>query len=87
VLLHGEEVDGDDELGREEHFDEEAAGDAGARRELVGDEERAWEQGVGDCGGGDARDDLGWEDEEATQRRYRADENKPESNLWLGVSC
>lgn len=62
VLLHGEEVDRDDELRREEHFDEEAAGDAGAGRELVGDEERAGEQGVGDCGGGNAGDYLGWED-------------------------
>lgn len=62
VLLHGEEIYCDDELCCEEHFDEEAAGDAGAGRELVGDEERAWEQGVGDCGGGNAGDNLGWED-------------------------
>lgn len=43
VLLNGEEVDGDDELRCEEHFDEEAAGDAGAGSKLVGYKQRTGE--------------------------------------------
>lgn len=87
VLLHGKKVHRDDKLRCEEHFDEETAGDAGAGRKLVGHEQRAWEQGICDCGGGNTSNNLRWEDQESTKRLDCADENKSESNLWPGVSC
>lgn len=41
VLLHGKEIHGEDELCREEHFDEKTAGNAGVGRKLVGYEKGA----------------------------------------------
>lgn len=86
VLFHGKEVDGDDELRCEEHFDKEAAGDAGAGSKLVGYKQRTGQQGISDCCGSNSGDDLSGKDKETTHRLDCADKNEAECDLVAGIS-
>lgn len=85
MFLHGEEIYGDDELGGEEHLEEETLGCAGAVAELVGDAEGTGEEAVCHGGGGNGGDELGWEDEQGTNRFDGADEDQAECDLIDGT--
>lgn len=67
VLLHGEEVHRQHELRGEEHFQEDALDLGGSVAERVGHGERSREQPVHDGGGGDGRNKLGRDDEDASE--------------------
>lgn len=62
MLLHREEVDGEDELRCEEHLEEETLDDAGAVAQRVGDTQRAGQEAI--CHGSccDTGDELGRDD-------------------------
>lgn len=67
MLLGREHEDGKDELGGEEHLDEEALRYGGAAAEGGADGEGAGEKGGDDGGGGDAAEELGRAEEEGAR--------------------
>lgn len=81
VLLSGKHEDGKDELGGEEHFDEQAADNGGAAAEGGADALWAGEEGRDDAGGGDGAQQLGDDDHDATNPGNSADQTHAESNL------
>jgi len=76
VLLDSQHVHDEDEVGRQEHLDEEALDDFHVGAEGVADEEGAGEEAVDDCCCCYAGDDLGDEDDYASDGLDGADEDE-----------
>lgn len=81
MLLDGEEVHRQDELGREEHLQEESADDAHTIAELVPHRQRARYKSIRNSGGGDSGHNLRRKDEERSNWFDRADQNQAKCYL------
>lgn len=76
MLFDGEEVHRQDQLGGEQHLDEEALGDGGAVAKRVVDQEGPREDAVDDGGGSDAGCELGGDNAEPCEGLHGIDEQE-----------
>ena len=77
VLLGRQHEDGEDELGREEHLDEETLSYARASGQPRPHREGPWEQRHDDSRRSYGGYDLGYEQQQASQRGRHSDDGQP----------
>jgi hypothetical protein len=81
VLLDGEEIDGQDKLGSEEHLDEDTLSNARPVAESIGDKERTGKECVCNACSGYGSDKLCGDDGKCMKRCHGTDENQTNSHL------